>query len=184
MGQNPDGILEVLGVACQEPIAVGSGVSGSVVALGRWVLGRDVAFGLVASGLGEEPAPLDSLALEMISAVAALVQVLAVGKEVVPEEQPVVEKAASLRASAVASLAHDEKSELAGESGLEQAAHVVFDLVVQGASVPEMALGLQRGLVLELASGSGTGAGPGVEEHLDQVLDPLMASFATGLDFA
>ena len=109
----------MLGVACRGPIVVDSGESGSAAALGRWGLGRDVASGLVASGLGEEPVPWSCLALEKTFSAATLDQVLVVGKEVVPEGQPVVGKAASLRASVVAFLGHDEKSELVEESGLE-----------------------------------------------------------------
>ena len=37
---------------------------------------------------------------------------------------------------------------------------------LEGASVPEVTSGRQRGLVLELASDSGTGAGLEDEEHL------------------
>jgi hypothetical protein len=117
-----------------------------------------VAFVLVASGLGEEFVPSGWPALEKISSATASGQGLAGGKEVVPEGEPVVEKAVSSRASSAVCLGHDEKSELAEESGLEQA--------VQEASGPEVALGLQRGPVLELAADSGTGAGPEDEEHL------------------
>lgn len=167
---NQDGILGVSGIAYQEPIAVGSGESGSVAAPGRWGPDRDVAFGLVASGLGGELVPSGWPALEKISSAAASDQVLVVGKEVVPEEQPVVGKAASLRASVAVCLGHDEKSELVEESGLEQAVHVTAVLAVQaepGAEFDlEVTLGLQQGFVLELASDSGTGAGPADEEHL------------------